>query len=325
MSPTKAKGAEKAPSFVTEMTPAGIEVYYQWEPKRLYRLREPHDPDYHDEQDPEWVEVVSVTTALDVLEKGGLPWWGMKVGIEGTLAMHNMGLLRSVPYGQQRVMACVGQIAEGQSGLVVAGVDQIVELLTKHKLTVNHVRDTAGDRGQAVHDALEIWAKSGDIPDPEMFPPAEQGYVIGLCEFLKHVPSAVPVASEVMVGSLEHEFAGRYDIRFRTTEPHDVIVHRTPVRGPQWRRLEPGLFLGDLKTSSDVYPSHSRQLEAYERASIECGYEPTDARGVIHVNPDGTYEFKRSWATFEDFLCVLEVWRSEQAMKARKQQERKRK
>lgn len=193
----------------------------------------------------------------------------------------------------------------------------VMDLLVQHKLTVNHVRDKAGDRGQAVHDAFEIWARDGVFPDPSMFPPEEAGYVVGLCTFLEHT-NAVAEAQEVMVGSLEHGYAGRYDVRLRIPEECQVVVHRTPVKGPQWKTLKPGVLLADLKTSKGVYPSHSRQLEAYEQASVECGYEPTDARGILHVGPEGTYEFVRSTAEFEDFRVVLDVWNSDQRMKERK-------
>lgn len=326
--------------FTTALTPSGIEVLYQWEPKRLYKVREhtaPGDAAFpclmeamgveKDDQGDfvgQWIEVPSVTTVLEVLDKPALPWWGMKIGIEGTIAMHNMGLLESRDWQGQKVLVCqrlIGGYGWWDGAVwqtVVAGVDEVVELLGKHQLTVNHVRDKAGDRGQSVHDAFEVWAKEGIAPDPEMFPPNEQGYIRGLLAFLEHVPTAEPVACEVMVGSMEHGYAGRYDVRFRTHEPHAVVVHRTPVKGAQWRELPAGLYLGDLKTSKGVYPSHSRQLEAYEQASIECGYEPTVGRGILHVNADGTYEFVHSRAVFHDFRVVLDVWRSDQDMKARK-------
>ena len=314
--------AEKQTVFTVE-TPSGIEVLYQSEPKRLYKVRRTvcrecdgggaGCPGCHELN---WSEVPSVTTVLEVLDKPALPWWGMKVGAEGVLAMHNMGLLKSVPHQGQQVLACAS--TDGTTGLVVAGVEQVIELLTRHKLTVNHVRDRAGVRGTSVHDALEVWANEGTLPDPAMFPPAEQGYVQGLLAFLTDA-KVEPIASEVMVGSVQYGFAGRYDIRLRVLEDCAVVFHRTPVRGPQYAALSEGmLLLGDLKTSSGVYLSHSRQLEAYEGASVECGYDPTDARGILHVNPDGTYEFVRSKAEFEDFLCVLEVWRSDKRMKERK-------
>lgn len=304
---------KKVVEFISQ-TPSGIEVLYQTEPKRLYKVRRnPGEPSASD-PDPifnEWVEVPSVTTILEVLDKPALPWWGMTVGVEGVTQLFNMGMLHkaNTPTGQQ--VLCVN----GPEGLVVAGKDEIVALLSKHALTVNHVKRSAGDRGQSVHDALELWTQTGELPDPMMFPPHEQGYVGGLVAFLKHA-NPHPLASEVTVGSIEHGYAGRYDLRVEIKEECQVVFHRTPVRGPQWATLSPGVLLTDLKTSKDVYPkTHFRQLEAYEQASIECGYGATDARGVIKVYPDGTYKFVRSTATFEDFRVVLDVWRSDQGLK----------
>ena len=70
-----------------------------------------------------------------------------------------------------------------------------------------------------------------------------------------------------------------------------------------------GSYLLDLKTSKRVYETHFLQLEAYEQASVECGYGPTDHRGVIHVTEDGRYEFvlNTDW-TFEDFKSVRQTY-----------------
>ena len=295
-----AKTSEVAQVFRTE-SPSGIIIEYEPQPRRLYRVN--------------GVEVPSVTTVLDVLDKKGLPWWGMTTGIEGTLALINTGQI-ILARGETQTIAAV--YAEDGRTAIAAGVQQIVDLLTANKLTVNHVRDKAGVRGVGVHDALELWAKDGTVPDPSMFPAEEQGYVRGLLAFLCDVETAKATACEVMVGSVEHGFAGRYDVRIKTSEPHQVVVHRTPKKGPQYALLAPGEYLGDLKSSKGVYSSHHRQLEAYEQASIECGYGATDGRGILHVSADGTYEFVRSTASFHDFRVVLDVWKSDESMKALK-------
>ena len=67
-------------------------------------------------------------------------------------------------------------------------------------------------------------------------------------------------------------------------------------------------ILSDVKTSKGVYGSHLLQLEGYEGASVECGYEPTDARAVLHLTPHGLYEFKRARASYEDFLAILATY-----------------
>ena len=126
---------------------------------------------------------------------------------------------------------------------------------------------------------------------------------MGLCKFLRDV-NPEPVAAEVMVGSLEHGFAGRYDLRLRVPKECEVVFHRTPKRGPQYARLKPGVLLADLKTSKGVYATHHLQLAAYEGGSLECGYEPTVAQGILHVSAEGEYEFVRSKAVLADFLAI---------------------
>lgn len=316
------KASEKRVVEFVTTTPSGIEVLFQAEPKRLYRVRGPYttyDGEGHREdwtaKDADWREVPSVTTVLEVLDKPGLTWWGMRVGIEGVVKLVNLGLLKVAEdwWAGQQVLV----VPTTDGGRVAAGLPNIEPLLKELELRVDKVRDTAGDRGNSVHKALEHFAQTGDLPDSTMYPPEEQGYVYGLRCFLADV-QPVHEASEVVVGSVKHGFAGRYDWRFRTEEDRAVVFHRTPVKGPQYAILKAGRYLLDLKTSKDVYVTHAKQLEGYELGSVECGYPATDARGILNVHDDGTYKFVRSWATADDFLTTLAEWRSQEAMKERR-------
>lgn len=301
---------------VVEVTPSGIAVYFASKPKRVYKIRKPSTLDLapdvlaaeaQDDPHNEWREIPSVTTVLGVLDKSGpLVWWAQRVGIEGVIELNKRNILVAADFEPEQWGKPDAWDAQG-----------IVDVLVREKLSTNHVRDRAGDRGQAVHDALENWARYGHRPDPSIYPEEQEGYVRGLLAFLDDVPSAEPEGAEVLVASAKYGYAGRYDLRLRTSEEHEVVVHRTATKVHK-RKLAPGRLLADLKTSKAIYASHARQLEAYEEASIESGYEPTDGRGILLVAPDGTYQFKRSWATFEDFRVVLDVWNSEQEMKARK-------
>jgi hypothetical protein len=299
-----------------EVTPSRIPVYFQSKPKRLYKIGpanfnfrgttadEANDELLWDAQnDPrnEWREVPSVSTVLNTL-KTPLEWWGMRIGIEGCVELCNRGeLSMSGPVRNTRL------------------AEQIEAKLIEHELTVNHVSGRAQERGQAVHDALETWAKTGHMPQPDIYPDEERGYVEGLVAFLKDIPSAETIGVEVMVASSVHGFAGRYDIRIRTHQPQQIVKHYTPVRGNQYATLVPGLYLWDLKTGKGVYPNkHFPQLEGYEGASIESGYEPTDGRGIIHVSADGKHKLVRSPTNYQHFLSVLEVWKAEQNMKQKK-------
>jgi hypothetical protein len=145
--------------------------------------------------------------------------------------------------------------------------------------------------------------KADDYPD------TERGYVQGLNNFLALVTKAEDVQAEVMVGSLEHLYAGRYDLRLTLTEPVELVTKTYPKRNDKVEVIPAGKYLCDLKTSKGIQVGHRLQLEAYEKASIECGYEPTDYRAVIHVTADGRYEFSVNdeWS-FEDFAAVRGVY-----------------
>jgi hypothetical protein len=192
-------------------------------------------------------------------------------------------------------------------------MESVMALAVSEKLTVNHQRDQAGDRGNAVHKAFELWAETGVLPVPDVYPEAERGYIEALIKFVEEC-KPVPVKSEVMVGSLEHGYAGRFDL-LAYQGGHEIVTHLTPKKEKRGV-IEPGLGLWDLKTSTGVYPEiHFRQLEAYERASVECGYQASDFRAVIHVCADGRYEVKVSNADFHDFWSVLDVYLGNQRLK----------
>ena len=304
---------EATTEWYTEVAPSGIEIRYRAKP-RGYEIRGKDqcrdclvNDGLNDIEAPylsycslcevtEWSEVPSVTTVLGVLDKPALPWWGMKVGVEGVKELY-----------EQHKVDCTRLSTEAA-----------IEALTNHKLTVNHQRDKAGDRGSRVHAAFEEWAKTERVPNPDDFSDEDRGYVKGLVKFLEEVQPR-PRACEVLVGSLEHGYAGRYDLRALLERERKVVYKRTPKRGDHFARIAPGNLLVDLKTSKSVYPSHSLQLEAYEQASVECGYPPTDARGILQVSDDGGYQFVRSVADFQDFANVLAVYNSLEAMKGRKQ------
>jgi hypothetical protein len=114
------------------------------------------------------------------------------------------------------------------------------------------------------------------------------------------------VALEVQVASLEHGFAGRYDVRCMI----DAARLGLP---PGLKRL----CLVDLKTSKRIYPlTHYPQLAGYELASVEMGFPATDAQFVLNTHPDGTYSFEQSYATGEDFLAYLGAMRAIRRLQA---------
>lgn len=298
----------------TSVTPNGIEIAYYTEPKRMYQLRRPMQDAVDTEEVRElseaWREVPSVTTILEVLDKPALPWWGMTVGVEGVIQLVKEGRFQVID-GQPAVI--------GDDGIAYHAIkENVVPLLTSYKLTTNHVKDEAGQRGTSAHNALEAWAITGALPTPEDYPDEERPYIRALLQFLLDVQGSLePETVEVMVGSLEHGFAGRYDFRGTFTKECRLVHGALTTKYEPFKRasrikhvtVPAGTkVLLDLKSSKGVYPTHLLQLEAYEGAGVEGGYEPTDARAVIHVTMHGLYEFKRARATYEDFLAILRTY-----------------
>jgi hypothetical protein len=187
------------------------------------------------------------------------------------------------------------------------GPELVVDQLTIRKLTVNHVRDKAADRGTSVHQGFEDWCRTGLKPNPLNFPETERGYVEGLVRFIEEV-NPEPVFTELMVGSARHGYAGRFDLLART----QAVEVQT---GPRTKRQIPaGLGLIDLKTSKGIYMSHKLQLAAYAEAFVECGYGRTDYEAVLLVRSDGRYDFKVSEARPSQFLAVRNAYNAVQGL-----------
>ena len=281
------------PEHVTSLTPSGTEIWYQWEP-RLYKVcyRGGNRPPF--EEEGVWREVPSVTKVLDVLDKSGaLTWWGMRVGIQGVIELWNRLFMGADPSHYT--------------------LEHLERLIVEQKLSTNHVKDKAADRGTNIHKAFEAWAVDPSFrPDPNVYPENEQGYVFGLNEFFDHLDEVADIQAEVMVGSVEYGFAGRYDCRLTMPYGATMVVKTYPKRKPKVEEIPAGKYLLDLKTSKGVYDSHALQLAAYELASVECGYGPTDYRAVVHVTEDGRYELVRTYATADDFLNILVAYQTMQ-------------
>lgn len=225
----------------------------------------------------------SVTEILEWIDGKGKfgagAWWGQEQGVKGTLRLIDEG--------------CINLDLPADDATHIA---QVVKLLKHHKLTVNHVRDAAADRGTAVHDAAEQCAMLGVVPNPGDFPPEQRGYVQA---FAKWVVDYDPtfVATEVVVASPTYQYAGTYDIRCKIGDR---------------------LGLGDYKTSKRLYNSVFLQLEAYEVASIECGQEPTDFRFAVRLGADGEYEYEESVYGPGDWIAQVEAYRCQVDADARR-------
>jgi hypothetical protein len=297
--------------MTVQVSPNGTAIKFETKPYRRYFIRKGPLTALELADDKGWgKKVSSVTEILGILDKPALPWWGMTIGVDGILHLiaekvvtltldgdtvsvwYNRPLIAMLEEKKKKkTKSYVGVFEDPE---VDTDPKRLVKLLTLTEKTVNHVRDNAGARGTKAHDAFETWCATGVLPSVEAFPEDQREYVEGLHKFFAET-TMEKVSTEVMVGSLTHRFAGRYDLRCVLTNKRFKI---NAVKS-----------LADLKTSKHVYVSHFLQCEGYEGAGIECGWKPSDKRFVVHCK-GGDYEIVESEADYGDFLAAITLQRA---------------
>lgn len=234
------------------------------------------------EREANGLPIVSVTTILkEIGDKFGVAaWWGMTVGTAGTLEL----IQRGEPVAVELMTA-----------------EEVVPHLTKNKLTVNHVRDAAGDRGTSVHAAAEEWAASGEIPSPDDYPDTERGFVDALLNFL-HIEQPEALGSEILVGSRKYAYAGTFDLDATNKRGRGLWDFKTKSKPP--------------KGKAKAYEQHHLQLTAYETARLEMGMDPTDFQAVVNLYPNGEYAVIPNRASEDQWLRCLAAYRALAELKA---------
>lgn len=216
--------------------------------------------------DDERKSAVSVTSVLKVLDKPALLSWAERCGAEGAAWLAQDGELEGVP------------------------PTEAINLVRLHKLGMDAKRDAGADRGTAIHEVLEHYAREGTTPKLAEFDPTVRGYVSGLSRFLL-TAQPEPVEVELLVASVKHGYAGRLD-----------MIARLDGR----RRLV------DLKTSptARVFPEAHVQTRAYCLALPECGIEPVEDALIVAVGADATFATADCCAEDSDWLNVLACYRT---------------
>lgn len=252
--------------------PFGYEVEYREKPRGYWLT-----------SGEERIKIPSVTTVLGILDKPALMGWAAKMTREGVVELGKVGEL-GIDWNRE------------------SASNALYMRLKENNLLHTQRRDTAATRGTSVHDALELWATEGKVPNPQDFPTTDRGYVKALTAYLvDHQPHFLQ--SELMVGSWEHQFAGRLD-------------HIIEVDG------EPAIL--DLKTSKDLYKEVHMQTSGYAIAAAEMQVIPTDAESIrtfaVCARENGTYRHIETQNRPEVFLAVLGAYNAvksiEQEIKA---------
>jgi hypothetical protein len=214
--------------------------------------------------------IVSVTTVTkeigDTFGQGA--WWGQGVGVAG---YHALSQDPDLP-------------------LETTTPDKVVELLKVHKLTTNHVRDTAAQRGTDVHALAEHWVQTKEVPQGD-------GYEESLRNFIE-TEKVRPLEAETLVGSRKFAYAGTHDLiaRFPRLDSIGLIDYKSKTK--------------PLKGKASAYEQHHLQLRGYEDARQEMGYEATEFQAVVNLYPDGEYAIVQGRATSEQWQAAIAAYRS---------------
>lgn len=226
-----------------------------------------------------WPSVTQIIGATVAKPFGIAANWGYKIGLEAGWYAYSEGI---------------------EGGEEFPDFDAFNEFARDFK-TPNSVRDKAGTRGTAIHEALERYAKTGEVPNPSDFKTADQKRIKGVAAWLiENRPTFY--GSEIRTASLAHRYVGSLDA---------------------FLLFEDGEFKGktcrlDYKTGKNLYPAEQfPQLEAYEEAEKECGEPESDLRVLLHIPESGRCKMKVSTDSFKDFEVLLNVWRSTQQRKER--------
>lgn len=237
----------------------------------------------------EWVP--SATTILGAYDKPALVGAAAKVTLEGVATLH-------------KVAVDCTQFSDSQA---------LADALYKEQLRHWQVWKKTANRGTFVHAVSQAWIEEGRVPTTDDVPADYRPYVQAFGNFVTaHEPESL--ASEVIVGSLKHGYAGRYDWKARLTKRCDVagcgcemVVPPTECAGRDHFGSRRGTIHGDgtpcgwlptvridFKTSKALYPENMAQLDLYEVAAVEMGEDQADYRAPLRLGKDGSYEFQIS-------------------------------
>lgn len=231
-----------------------------------------------------------VTTVLGILDKKGLRFAAEKLGVAGAIELAREGVLpQNMPAAMSAMKArglCHWQVWEQQSKRGTLSHEDLVALL-------------AGEEPTDIDAAL----------------PEERGFLRGVAAFVSDYRPEL-IDHETMVASLEHGFAGRYDLHCRLPQ-HLAGTARLDLKTTEeLPRYKDG-------TVKPPYDEQVLQVAAYELGARESGYGASDLQAVLRVEASGDYDLTVSWCDWEPFLAVLGAQRALKGLSANKPKKRK--
>jgi hypothetical protein len=246
---------------------------------------------YEVEHDGDLLKLPSVTTIINfTCNKPALVPWAYKLGVQGAFEIMSDDSIAT-------------PLSEGELRMA----------MDERELGHKDALEKGSSRGIDVHDALEAIIRGNEYD----YSLSSKSFINTLMKFIEDYDPEW-LLTEYKVASLEYEYAGQFDA---------VCI---PRKHPPRRRHEDltGLTcLIDIKTNTEgrVYPeTHLPQVEAYSKAYKEMGGEyEIDRNVVIGIGPEGKFQPCVSYARFETFKKILDLYTELQWLKNNNPNKRK--
>jgi hypothetical protein len=133
------------------------------------------------------------------------------------------------------------------------------------------LRDAKGVIGTIAHTAAEdaLAGKPTSLTDK---PPSAQGYILAVDRFFNDNTDLAVLASEQVVYSAAHRYAGRFDAQVKA-----------PLRRHTGEIIDHEKWLLDFKTSGFIGRAYHEQLHGYDLAAEECGVGAADRIFIVQL------------------------------------------
>jgi len=170
--------------------------------------------------------------------------------------------------------------------------DLFIEAKTAHRRT----KEAAGDIGTTAHQAIEKWIKSGcDVNVPiAIF----CGYDKQIQEMFMNFVEWVQSNNVTFLGSEKNVYSEKMWLG-------GIVDFICTIDGKR--------YVGDIKTSSGIYPEHFLQCGAYDLMLEEMGDPKAEGYIVVNIRKDGKMKiktFKRTKIFKEAFVHALELFKA---------------
>lgn len=217
------------------------------------------------------VELDSVSSIVDTLHKGGLVRWAEDHGTRGGARAQAEGELDGVP------------------------ADEIFERVRELGYGSDAVKGEATDRGNAVHAAFEMLARTGGAPNLADYPEQWHGWMRGAAAaWLELDP--FPAEIETTVCHSAFGYAGRFDLIAVCGGRRTLIDYKTG--------------------KGKVFDSAHFQTRLYEMALEASGIDPVARVVIVGVDDVGGHQVVDCEASWEHALSLVDVFRARKAINA---------